>query len=109
VASSVSIAATASTSPRSQAGDEAVDDLAQRRRRQRAQRGLLAALGQPRVHALVGALQRAVDRLGARVERLGDLLAEKPSTSRRMRTARWRAGRSWSAAMKASSTLSRCS
>ena len=34
---------------------------------------------------------------------------EKPSTSRRMSTARWRAGRCWSAAMKASSTLSRCS
>ena len=34
---------------------------------------------------------------------------EKPSTSRRISTARWRAGRCWSAAMKASSTLSRCS
>ena len=34
---------------------------------------------------------------------------EKPSTSRRMSTARWRAGRCWSAAMKASSTLSRSS
>ena len=35
--------------------------------------------------------------------------AEKPSTSRRISTARWLAGRCWSAAMNASSTLSRCS
>ena len=35
--------------------------------------------------------------------------AEKPSTSRRTRTARCRAGRCWSAATKASSTDSRCS
>jgi hypothetical protein len=35
--------------------------------------------------------------------------AEKPSTSRRIRTARWFGGSSWSAAMKASSTPSRCS
>ena len=36
-------------------------------------------------------------------------LAEKPSTSRRISTARWLGGRCWSAAMKASSTASRCS
>jgi hypothetical protein len=35
--------------------------------------------------------------------------AEKPSTSRRMRTARCVPGRCWSAATKASSTLSRSS
>ena len=36
-------------------------------------------------------------------------LAEKPSTSRRISAARWRGGRCWSAATKASSTPSRCS
>jgi hypothetical protein len=36
-------------------------------------------------------------------------LAENPSTSRRISTARWFAGRCWSAATNASSTLSRCS
>jgi hypothetical protein len=35
--------------------------------------------------------------------------AENPSTSRRISTARWLGGRFWSAAMKASSTASRCS
>ena len=35
--------------------------------------------------------------------------AEKPRTSRRISTARCRAGRCWSAAMKASSIASRCS
>ena len=90
--------------------DERVDDLAQALVPERAQRGLLAALGQPLVDALVRTLQRAVDRRGRRLERLGRPRApEKPSTSRRISTARWRAGRCCSAAMNASSMLSRCS
>ena len=40
---------------------------------ERAQRRLLALLGQPLVERLAGALQRAVDRGDRRVERLGDL------------------------------------
>jgi hypothetical protein len=41
--------------------DEALDDLAQALVVQRAKQRLLAALGKPLVHRLVGALQRAVD------------------------------------------------
>jgi hypothetical protein len=44
-----------------------------------------------------------LERLDPRVERA----AENSSTSRRISTARWVPGRCWSAAMKASSTLSR--
>ena len=53
--------------------DEALDDLAQALVVQRAEQRLLAALGKPLVHRLVGALQRAVDPGRRRLERLGDL------------------------------------
>ena len=52
-ASAVSSATTASTSAALPGGDEAVDDLAQAVVAERAQRRLLAALGQPLVDGLV--------------------------------------------------------
>ena len=54
-----------------------------------------------------GPLQRAVDRRDRRLEQLGDLVACQRSTSRRISTARWRGGRCWSAATKASRIDSR--
>ena len=55
----------------------ALDDLAQALVAQRAQGGLLAAVGQALVDRLAGALQGAVDRGDRRLERLGDLLARE--------------------------------
>ncbi len=77
IASCASIAATRVDVAALPGRDEGVDDLAQPVVAERAQRGLLAALGQSRVDALVGALQRAVDRVGGRLERLGHLLARE--------------------------------
>ena len=86
-----------------------LDDLAHALVAQRAQRLVLALLGELVVDRLARALQRAVDRRDRRLEQLRASCAEKPSTSRRMSAARWFAGRCCSAAMNASSTVSRCS
>jgi hypothetical protein len=70
---------------------------------------LLALPGKPRLGGLAGALLGAGDRGRVVSSAAAISLAENPSTSRRMWTARCRAGRCCSAAMKASSTASRCS
>ena len=90
--------------------DVAADDIPQRRVAERPQRGLLALLGEPFVDRLVGTLAARFDTDAGVVSSTRATSApEKPSTSRRISTARWRGGSSWSAAMNASSTLSRSS
>ena len=89
--------------------DVALDDLPEPLVAELAQRRLLALLG----HALLDRLPRALEALFTDATEVSSesatSWAEKPSTSRRIRTARWFAGSSWSAATNASSTLSRCS
>ena len=81
--------------------DERADPLVA----ERAQRRLLAPLGQPLVDRLAGPLQGAVDRRRRSCRASPrPRAAEKPSTSRRISTARCVAGRCCSAATKASST-----
>ena len=90
--------------------DVALDDLAHAVVAERAQRRLLALLGQCAPRPSARARCRALLTEAALVSSVSAAsLAEKPSTSRRISTARWLAGRCWRAATKASSTLSRCS
>ena len=74
--------------------DIALDDLAQALVAERAQRGLLALLGQPLVDGLRA---RAAARCSPTAVVVSSISAtsraEKPSTSRRISTARWSAGR----------------
>ena len=106
-ASSASMATTASTSVRSQAATNLST--------------ILRSASSPRVRSVVcwlrsGSLASTVRWARCRALSIDTGVvssasatsrAENPSTSRRMSTARWRAGRCWRAAMKASSTLSR--
>ena len=69
----------------------------------------LRPVREPLRRRLAPTSQRAVDRRDGSPQEIGFSRAEKPSTSRRINTARWLAGRCCSAAMKASSTLSLCS
>jgi hypothetical protein len=58
--------------------DEALGDLSDALVPERAERLLLAALGQPLVHRAVGALQDAVDGVGRGVEGLAHLAGREP-------------------------------
>ena len=93
VASSASISTTVSTSFCSHALDVALHDLAELVVAKRAQGGLLALLGQAIVHGLARALKGAVHGRHRGLERRPTIsCAEKPSTSRRISTARWFGG-----------------
>ena len=89
--------------------DVAVDDLAQRLVVERASVACWLRSGSRSSTALWARCSALSTPGGVVSSASAASRAEKPSTSRRMSTARWRAGRCWSAAMKASSTLSRCS
>ena len=74
-------------------------------RRRAPERLLLAVLREPFLDRRPGSLGSALLTEATLVSRVSAVsCAENPSTSRRIRTARWFAGRSWRAAMKASST-----
>jgi hypothetical protein len=64
-------------------------------------------VGPVRGHRRPGPLERAVDRDDRHVEQLAVSFADQSTTSRRIRTARWRGGSSWTAARNASSIVSR--
>ena len=91
-------------------GDVTRDEFAERAVAERAQVRLLGTRRHPLGHRGPGALQSAVRRRRARSTASAPISAAlKPSTSRRISTARWLAGRCCSAATNASSTPSRCS